>query len=223
MKPTADIQTLRRLLAQDGRAVLLIRHSERYPLPAEDDTFGFETALTPHGEQMAELFGTLLGPYRDVDFLSSPIRRCQQTAKAIASGMGYSNPLIKTEEIIGGDNLFFKDRRGVFLTMRKEGSIQTMTRYLLTGRAPHHNPIKSAAQTLDAWLTKRRANRLTVIVSHDSVCASYYVGIGNKPDFSADDWVPYLGGVLLAKLPKGEWQRAWFAPSLDLPLNAFKQ
>lgn len=223
MKATADLTFLRRVLAREGRAVLLIRHSERYSLPVDDGTFGSEVSLTPHGLEMARAFGAMLGPFRSVVFLSSPMRRCRQTAACIAEGMGLPGAKVTPAVEIGGDNLFFASRRKVFETMRREGAIETMTRYLLKGRAPGHNPLRSAAAKLDLWLKKSRREKLAVIVSHDSVCAEYFVGTGHAPDFSATDWVPYLGGVLLTRLPRDAWRSDWFAPEANAPALAFRQ
>ncbi len=89
------LETIRSLPAHTHAAAFL-RHAERFPILAATDHTLAE--LTPDGHAAAEAFGTKISGFDRVRLFHSPVKRCRQTAEAIARGFGSNGGCV---EIVG--------------------------------------------------------------------------------------------------------------------------
>jgi broad specificity phosphatase PhoE len=211
---TIDFKRIKQFLAEGCKVSLLIRHSERPTIVPGDMTFGHALGLTPQGEAMAREAGTLLAGDYDVRFLSSPMRRCQLTAKYVAEGMGCVNPEVVEEPILGLKSFYYDDIEKLPGEMKRRGYINYMLDYLGTGSAPYSHDVCIATPKMVAWLQEQTTQQVTVLVSHDIFIAALLVGVQAR-SFTADDWLWYLQGAALILTPQQEWCLMPCVPSLE--------
>lgn len=75
-------------LPVETHAAAILRHAERYPIT--DSTRPELAELKPSGIEAATAFGKTLKGFDRVLVFHSPVKRCQQTAEAIADGLSQS-------------------------------------------------------------------------------------------------------------------------------------
>ncbi len=211
---TIDFKKIRQFLAEGCKVSLLIRHSERPPIVPGDTTFGHALALTPRGEAMAREAGQLLSGHADVRFLSSPMMRCQLTAKMFAEGIGCSEATVVEEPILGLKNFYYDDIEKLPAEMMRRGYINYMLDYLHTGSALYSHDVAVATPKMVAWLKAKTTQQLTVLVSHDIFIAALLAGVKAK-SYTAEDWIGYLQGAALVMTPQQEWLLMPCVPSLE--------
>ena len=78
----------------DSKAILMLRHSQRYEPKLTDVNQIME--LTSQGRSIARLFGTKLPKNRKIRLFHSPVNRCKETAEQIHAGF----------REIGGEGIF---------------------------------------------------------------------------------------------------------------------
>jgi len=211
---TIDFKRIKQFLAEGSKVSLLIRHSERPPIVPGDMTFGHALGLTPQGEAMAREAGALLAGGYDVRFLSSPMRRCQLTARYVAEGMGIVSPKVVEEPILGLNSFYYDDIEKLPGEMKRRGYINYMLDYLRTGSAPYSHDVAVATPKMVAWLQEQTIAPLTVMVSHDIFIAALLSGVQAR-SFKADDWLGYLQGAALVVTAQQEWLLMPCVPSLE--------
>lgn len=211
---TIDFKRVRQFLVEGCKVSLLIRHSERPPIIPGDTTFGHALGLTPQGETMAREAGVLLAGDYDARFLSSPMRRCQLTARYVAEGMGFVNPMVVEEPILGLKNFYYDDIEKLPGEMKRRGYIHYMLDYLRTGSAPYSHDVAVATPKMVAWMQEQTQQQLTVLVSHDIFIAALLAGVQAR-SFSAENWLGYLQGAVLVATPQQEWMLMPCVPSLE--------
>ena len=89
-------------LPATGPVAAILRHAERFPI--EDQARPELAELKPSGIQAAEEFGAALRGFATVRLFHSPVKRCQQTADAIARGArtrGLAATVIGPREALG--------------------------------------------------------------------------------------------------------------------------
>ena len=218
-----DLNDLKRLLAAGAKISLMIRHTERYAIPTDDETFGAAVELTPAGHEMALALGQGLAGFPIDSVLASPIKRCRETAADILKGSGQTRLAVWDEELIGVRNPYFLDSVKVQHWMRQEGYFEVMLRYLHNGTEPFHRPLGEASEMLRNLLEADGLEKFRLLVSHDSVCASYASNYGIRTGFSRDNWVGYLHGLLVYRLPGSKWETKWFVPDKERVFGHFVQ
>jgi broad specificity phosphatase PhoE len=211
---TVDFKRVRQFIAEGCKVSLLIRHSERPPIIPGDTTFGHALALTPRGEAMAREAGQLLSGHEGVRFLSSPMMRCQLTAKMFAEGMGCAEATVVEEPILGLKNFYYDDIEKLPEEMMRRGYIHYMLDYLRTGSALYSHDVAVATPKMVAWLQEKTVSQLTVLVSHDIFIAALLAGVKAK-SFTAEHWVGYLQGAALVSTPQHQWLLMPCVPSLE--------
>jgi broad specificity phosphatase PhoE len=220
---TIDFKKVRQFIAEGCKVSLMIRHSERPPIVPGDTTFGHSLALTPRGEAMAREAGQLLSGHRDACFLSSPMRRCQLTAKMFAEGMGCAGVPVLEEPILGLKNFYYDDIEKLPAEMMRRGYIHYMLDYLRTGSALYSHDVAVATPKMVEWLKAKTTQQLTVLVSHDIFIAALLAGVKAK-SYTAGNWVGYLQGAALVATPQHQWLLMPCVPSLeDLQSMPFHQ
>lgn len=218
-----DLNDLKRLFAAGAKISLMIRHTERYAIPTDDETFGAAVELTPPGHEMAYALGQALAGFPIDSALTSPIKRCRETAADILTGAGQAGVQVLDEDSIGVRNPYFIDSVKVQHWMRQEGYFEVMLRYLHNGTEPFHRQIGEASEILRALLEAEFEGQFRLLVSHDSVCASYASHYGIRTGFSRENWVGYLQGLLVYRLPGEAWKTEWFVPDKGSVVGVFVQ
>jgi broad specificity phosphatase PhoE len=204
---TIDLTHVRILLEQGHRVALFLRHSERPPISPTDKEFGRTLGLTPHGVELALAAGRrLAGCSRDAArFSASPMNRCRLTARHIAEGMGFSEPVVDDADELGVHGFYYEDAYAVQDAMRRQGYMAYMLEYLRNGNAPHSLPIGPATERMAEWLQRHATTRLGVFVSHDIFIASFLTGLHMRT-YAEDDWVGFLHGAALVQASDdAEW------------------
>lgn len=84
-------QTLQniKLVPENKKMALLLRHSNRFPINSPDEIF--KVGLTPEGVERARQFGKRLVKYSCGRLHSAPVGRCLDTANAVSEGAGWGH------------------------------------------------------------------------------------------------------------------------------------
>lgn len=200
------LQTLRSL-PTNAPAAAFLRHAERHPIADVSDPAVAE--LTERGIADAEAFGRRIEGFDCVRLFHSPVKRCRQTAEAIAAGAaaaGRRVDLVGPENALGIDYILDKTEAGR-LTL-KHGD--HFVRLWFTGQvdpAVIEAAEKIAAHKI-AHLTRRlqesctHGRRLDLHVSHDwniIILRELMVGVRHEDV----GWLDFLDGVAFASTPAG--------------------
>ncbi len=188
-------------------AAAFLRHAERHQIVDIADPTKAE--ITADGAAAAEAFGARIKGFAWVRIFHSPVKRCQQTADAIARGVrsqGGSVEIAGPENALGIDYILdFKEAGRLTL---KHGD--HFVRLWFSGQiAPS---VIEAAEKIAALkvahLTQRlqepspRGRRLDLHVSHDwniLVLRELLVGVRHEEA----GWLNFLDGVAFAPIPGG--------------------
>lgn len=171
----------------EGEGVLLIRHSDREPLPPGDA--GVDVPLTLVGKQRA---GALRERLRHLPqwALSSPTRRCRNTAVLLGSSTVDSS-------VLGMPGAFVEAPEQAGPAFAREGT-EGVVRGMLRGITwPGMRSLKDGVQRLDAALRARCGTGFGLAVSHDAIVLPY-IAYHTGYDFF-DDWLAPLDGVFITQ------------------------
>jgi len=211
---TIDFSHVRSLLNKGHRVALLLRHSERPPISADDKEFGRNLGLTPFGIELARQAGQRFAGFRDVRFFASPMNRCRLTARHFAEGMGFDAPVVEDADPLGVRGFYYEDPYAVQDIMRRQGYMAYMLEYLQNGTALHSKPIGPATEQMAEWLQSKTTAQLGVYVSHDIFIASFLTGLKMRT-YTADNWVGFLHGAALIRSPDTDWVCHACIPDLE--------
>jgi broad specificity phosphatase PhoE len=152
--------------------------------------------LNETGKERALNFGKSLSELKINKIFASPVERCVQTAECITKGYGKPLEITKSHEL-GDPGLHISDDQIAGKFFLTEGFDE------LYYRITHNIEIQGIAITeqfnekMTAFLTENtKENGITIFVSHDLLIAHYHFSINGKI-YTKDDWVKYLGGLIL--------------------------
>jgi hypothetical protein len=194
------------------RAVLVIRHAEREPIP---DPLKPELAeLTPAGMQAARELGARLGDFRVLRFFHSPVKRCRQTAECIAEGARTLGLVVGEPRPVVSLGLgYIRGMHEVAELTRIHGDGFTRL-WLGGGIDPRHMQEPAALSThmrghMEEQLShaSRGGRRLDVHVTHDwnlLVLRELHLGLRHEEI----GWVEFLDGIAYAPGDNGALQGA---------------
>jgi broad specificity phosphatase PhoE len=194
-------------LPTDAPAAAFLRHAERHPIADVNDPAKAE--LTQRGWQAAEAFGAAIQGFAQVRLFHSPVKRCRQTAEAIAAGVtkrGGTVDLVGPENALGIDYILDLKEAGRLTLLHGDHFV----RLWFAGEiAP---PVIETAEKIAAYklehLTQRlqepcaHGRRLDLHVSHDwniLVLRERLVGVRHEDA----GWLNFLDGVAFAPVPGG--------------------
>lgn len=180
----------------NGPAVLIMRHAERYPII--DPTNVTEAPLTDKGKEDAYKLGRELAKINPVQYFSSPVYRCQQTAEGIAQGIQSVNG---TAGQIGyiynlGGPYITGDWNDVLDVIVQHG-ISKYIRKWFNGELPEDivMPIaKAAALEMEIIAGQLAEGKSTINITHDfniMIMREYYFNLRHE-DIGYPD---YLDGI----------------------------
>ncbi|WP_158277532.1 histidine phosphatase family protein [Opitutus sp. ER46] len=189
-------------------AAAFLRHAERHQIVDVKDPAAAE--LTAKGHADAEAFGRQIHGFDCVRLFHSPVKRCRQTAEAIARGIAATG--VSSTEIVGPENALGID---YILDLKEAGRLTLLhgdhfVRLWFTGQIPAN--VVEAAEAIAArkvtHLVQRlqepcaQGRRLDLHVSHDwniLILRELMVGVRHEDA----GWLNFLDGVAFAPTADG--------------------
>lgn len=194
---------LYRILPRDRAAVVFVRHAERPPLPAGKT--GDDLPITVAGQRAAqELGASLAGRLRSLT--TSPVRRCVETAKAIAEGARAELAPVP-DSLLGGPGAFVLDADLAWENWLRDGNDGVVERLVRSDDAmPGMRPPSVAVAQLVALAAARleAGEGVHVLVTHDAVLAPL---VSRALGRSHVMWPDYLGAAAVWR--EGDVMRLW--------------
>ena len=186
---------LPRTLPDDRPVALLLRHSERPPIP--EGSMGMSLELTERGVRAAREFGQALKG-RVVFARTSAVRRCVQTASALLEGSG--TPLAPVEDpALGVPSTFIKAGPETEKTLRALG-FERFMEHLVSGDAELPglvHPAEGARLLREHALSSLTpAAGLHLFVTHDAMIAALVARSWREP-LDGGGWPAFLEGAAL--------------------------
>lgn len=188
------LEQIKKQYSESDKISLLIRHADRDKIPAGE--FGNDVLLNETGKERALNFGKSLSELKINKIFASPVERCVQTAECIANGYGKPLEITKSHEL-GDPGLHIADEKIAGKFFLTEGFDE------LYYRITHNIEISGITITeqfnekMTDFLTKNtKGNGITIFVTHDLLIAHYHFSITGKV-YSKENWVKYLGGLIL--------------------------
>ncbi|GHT62971.1 phosphoglycerate mutase [Bacteroidia bacterium] len=180
--------------SENDKISLLIRHADRDKIPAGE--FGNDVLLNEKGEERALSFGKSLSELKINKIFTSPVQRCVQTAEYITKGYGKSLEITQSHEL-GDPGLHISDDQVAGKFFLTEGFDELYYRITHNIDIPGISVTKEFNTNMTDFLTENsKENGLTIFVTHDLLVAHYHFSINGKI-YPKDDWVKYLGGLIL--------------------------
>ncbi len=198
----ADVQ-----LNGDFKFAFLLRHAERLPITPQDADYGAHVNITPTGRQTALATGTFFDKNKSASYFSSPIRRCRETAAAIAEAHGdikfsdYQN--IPVIERLGD---FFVADYEKYLETFQTGFYEAMVQLLKTGTHPAFIPKREGAEQMLHLIQQNATADYNFFLTHDAwivPCLHYFCNIECSPQ----RWINFLSGLMI-QIPKNISEKA---------------
>jgi len=188
------LEQIMKQYSERGKISLLIRHADRNKIP--EGAFGNEILLNEKGKEHALNFGKELSNLKINRIFTSPVGRCVQTAECIAKG--YGKPLVIEETTaLGAPGLHIADEKiagDFFLT---EGFEKLYRRIINDIEIPGITETKQFKKLMTSFLAENtKENGITLFVTHDLLITHYHYSINGKI-YTRDNWVKYLGGLIL--------------------------
>jgi broad specificity phosphatase PhoE len=180
--------------SENDNISLLIRHADRDRIPTGE--FGNDALLNETGKERALSFGKSLVNLKINEIFTSPVERCVQTAEYIAKGYGKPLEITKAHEL-GDPGLHISNAKIAGKFFLTEGFDELYYRITYNIEIPGIAITEQFNEKMTAFLTENtKENGITVFVTHDLLIAHYHFSI-NEKIYPKDDWVKYLGGLIL--------------------------
>jgi broad specificity phosphatase PhoE len=180
--------------SENDKISLLIRHADRDKIPAGE--FGNDVLLNETGKERALNFGKSLSELKINKIFTSPVQRCVQTAEYITKGYGKPLEITQSHEL-GDPGLHISDDQVAGKFFLTEGFDELYYRITHNIDIPGISVTKEFNTNMTDFLTENsKENGLTIFVTHDLLIAHYHFSINGKI-YPKDDWVKYLGGLIL--------------------------
>lgn len=180
--------------------ILLIRHAEKSLTGNQD--------LTMTGLTDAYLYGQKLknqGVHFD-EIISSPIKRCLQTAEEIIKGLDV-NLSIEQSQLLGDPGIFVIDDKKA-ITVFNELTVQEVINHQLQKKSlSGFLPIDKACQPLIKEIKKKiNTNKSILYISHDAIIDPFVAYLNKTKFINESEMVQYLMGYLIVQLPDNSLQ-----------------
>lgn len=180
--------------SENDKISLLIRHADRDKIPTGE--FGNDVLLNEKGIKRATDFSKSLSELKINRIFTSPVQRCIQTAEYIAKGYGKPLEITQSHEL-GDPGLHISDDKVAGKFFLTEGFDELYYRITHNIDIPGISVTKEFNTNVTDFLTENsKENGLTIFVTHDLLIAHYHFSINGKI-YPKDNWVKYLGGLIL--------------------------
>jgi broad specificity phosphatase PhoE len=170
-----------------------MRHAERPEiLPGET---GDDLSITAAGAERARALGASLGA-AVASLSSSPVRRCMETAAAIAEGAAVALPVVR-DRLLGDPGAFVADAAAAWQNWQRFGHAGVIERLVagVEGLPGMRSP-GGAARLLMEHLAARlpggpTGHRVHIFVTHDAVLAPFVAHMSGAA-LAAPEWPDFL-------------------------------
>jgi broad specificity phosphatase PhoE len=190
------IQEINNNYSNDSKISLLIRHGDRDNIP--NGSFGNEILLNEKGKLNSIKFGESIAHLSVNKILTSPISRCVQTAEHIAKGYGSKIEIIQTTAL-GAPGLHIVDEDIAGKYFLEHGFIKILDNFIKGIPSPGLRNKIDYNKVMSDFINEQTDNKgLTIYVTHDSLIALYHYCY-NKTVYTTNNWVQYLGGLIINK------------------------
>ena len=188
------------LLPENKRLILFTRHSLR----ERSDGNGFasyELSLTPKGRILARSWGHWLSnhiPYSlDVDSISSPIRRCIDTAKLMQEGAGLERCITEQSLLVEPGSLV-TEPEVASVVFKEIGVLNFINRFLQGSLEGTKNAYQGGLDILSLFYQYQpKPGQLMLAVSHDTLLSAFLAVMLDVPEIDWNDWPKMMEGVFL--------------------------
>lgn len=188
------INKIQKQYPKSNKLSLLIRHADRDKIPS--GSFGNEVMLNETGKVNALKFGEALSVLKINKIMTSPIGRCVQTAELIVKGYGQAIDIIETKAL-GAPGLHITDEEIAGKFFMEQGFEELYRRIINDIPIAGIPDAKQFNQLMTDFLIENtKDDGLTIFVTHDLLIAFYHYSI-NKTVYTRENWVKYLGGLIL--------------------------
>lgn len=179
---------------ENSKISLLIRHGDRNKIP--QGSFGNEILLNEIGKLNSYKFGERISKLKVNRVLTSPIKRCVQTAEHIVKGYGKSIEICETPAL-GAPGLHINDEKVAGEFFLNYGFDEMYKRFTQGISIPGVPSINELNKLITCFLKEKSTQSgLTIFVTHDMLIAFYHYSI-NKTIYTKENWVNYLSGLII--------------------------
>ena len=175
--------------------ILILRHGHRDPLPQlSQGSFGDDLPLTPEGWKASHALGKSWKeawenePFAEI--VSSPLKRCLQTAEALKQGMQQEIP-IHSSNLLGDPGPFIFDPQMAAPHFYEQTPEALYRRYAEGTLLSGFRPFAEGMEQLLDFILKRKVD-LSIMITHDFVVAALIFYLTHTWV-----WIHFLQGVIL--------------------------
>lgn len=182
-------------LPSDSGAVLVMRHSVRYPMVAGQ--FGTQIELTPIGIERANDLGRTWGD-RIQKVSSSSSFRCIKTGEQIILGAGLNATTLHNPPL-GEPGAYINQSEKAIDTMKEQGPIELVNTLLRGDSLPGHIDAVEGSRIILQSLFSEHSPKGTIRieVTHDTILATLIYHLRGLTSITEKDWPRMLEGALL--------------------------
>lgn len=185
------LDTLLQPYSENDKISLLIRHSNRHEILSGTD--GNEVLLTEQGKINAFLFGEMLSMHRVNKIITTPVKRCIETAEYITKGYGKHIEIIPSDTF-GGLHITDWQLANEFLNTRGYNDwYRNVVADVPTPGICNSSQYKELMTTFIVENTDDVG--ITIFISHDFLIAFYHYALNRTTYTMFSDWVNYLSGL----------------------------
>jgi broad specificity phosphatase PhoE len=185
------LEKLLQTCSENDKISLLIRHSNRYDIQSGTD--GTDVLLTEQGKINASHLGKNCQGYRINKIITTPVKRCIETAEYIASGYG-KNIEISSSNIFGGLHITDWQLANEFLNIH--GYEEWYRNIIANVTTPGIYDSNQYKELMTNFLVENTNSLgITIFVSHDFLVAFYHYALNKTIYTMYSDWVDYLSGL----------------------------
>jgi len=180
------------------RAILIIRHGEKVP-PTEDDPFK-DVKLTEGGKHNSFRLGEeIRHMVSDCKILSSPLKRCTQTAENIVKGYGAKNCTMETSPMLGGPGPYVEDEvlaGETYLGIASQNrNVELIEMQLQHRSLPGFRSIEEGSRLLMGYILGRCDIDVCIAITHDTIILPL-IGFLCEELEEMEKRIDYLNGIL---------------------------
>ncbi|MBI5381513.1 MAG: histidine phosphatase family protein [Opitutae bacterium] len=193
----ALLHTLAQLDATTDAAVML-RHAARFPIT--DPRTATTIELTPQGFRDAEAFGGKLTGFSRLRLHHSPVKRCQQTAEAIARGASANGLAVEwrgAQDLLGVSFIIDEEETARLTVLHGEAFLRLWLAQQVDPRVIRPAAALAAdyiAYFADGLRTSDGGRRLDLHVSHDwNTMVLREIALGVRHEEAG--WLEFLDGI----------------------------
>jgi len=178
-----------------GTYNIFIRHGDRDKIP--DGEFGNEVELNSLGKYRSVEYGIEISNMRINTIYTSPIKRCVQTAENIVQGLGRRIP-IELTTLLGDPGAFVYDGKLAGEKYMELGFEICYNSLLNHVPVEGNRDIAEGAALLNDFFNRAAVkDGVNIFISHDMIVALYAFETFGQKYTLGENWVKYLGGLIL--------------------------